>query len=860
MKSKFLTCFLTLAVVWVYSCRLSSEHINPPRAVAGVLDLTAWSFEEDGPVNLSGQYEFYWNQLHPPHKFDDEDPRPKPAFIQVPGLWNGLETGGEVIPGTGYATYRLTVLLKGKHRSLALKVLDMSTACSLFVNRKRVYSAGEVGESPVSSKPQFNPGVIDFQTDESKLELIIQVSNFHHRKGGAWESIFLGTEKQIRNSRETKVTIELFLFGSILIMGLYHLGLFILRRKERSTLFFGIFCLLIALRILTTGERYFLKLFPDFSWAIFVKLEYLSYYLAVIAFAHFFYALFFHRFFKTICLAATILGSIFSALVILLPLKYFSQTLTPYHLLTLSLFIYGIYILLIHSWKKEYDAIIFLGGFIVLISTAINDMLTHENLLQTGNLVPLGLLIFIFSQAFLLSLRFSKAFEMVDIQHRKLRDTNHFIRKQIKQSKQAAKALKASHERFLSVLDSIDADIYVADMSNYEVLFMNQHMKDSFGHDYTGQTCWQAFRNDSKVCGHCTNHKLLNSDGDPSGVHVWDCKNPITGRWYTNYDRAIPWEDITGNTRFVRLQIATDITEKKQAETALQNAKDELEKRVQERTDDILRTNQALRTEIKERIQAQEATVKAKRAEENANRAKSAFLANMSHELRTPLNHILGFTELILDKHFGELNEIQTEYLGDVHLSGEHLLSLINDILDISKIESGKQNLQLVDTNIKSLIQNSLIMIKRKAEQKSIELAVEMDGVPHTIRADERSIKQIMYNLLSNAVKFTPDNGQITIRAQVCPFGDKNRPAQESHRVLGLQISVFDSGIGIEPENLTHIFEPFEQVENSTSRKYQGTGLGLSLSKNLVGLHGGKMWADSDGEGKGSAFHFVIPI
>ncbi len=860
MKSKLLFCVLTLAVVWVYSCRLTSEHINPPQAVAGVLDLTAWNFEEDGPVNLSGQYEFYWNELHPPHKFDDGSPRPKQAFIQVPGLWNGLETGGEIISGTGYATYRLTVLLKGKHRSLALKVLDMSTTCSLFVNRQRMYSAGEVGQNPLSSKPQFNPGVIDFQTDENKLELIIQVSNFHHRKGGIWEPIFLGTEKQIRNSRETKVTIELFLFGSIFIMGLYHFGLFILRRKERSTLFFGIFCLLIALRILTTGERYFLKLFPDFSWEIFVKLEYLSYYLAVIAFVHFFYALFFHRFFKTICLAATILSSVFSALVIVLPLKYFSQTLTPYHLFTLSLFIYGIYILLIYSWKKEYDAIIFLSGFLVLLLTATNDMMRHENLLQTGNLVPLGLLIFIFSQAFLLSLRFSKAFETVDIQRRKLSDTNHFIRKQIKQSKQAAKALKASHERFLTVLDSIDADIYVADMSNYEILFMNQHIKDSFGHDFTGQTCWQVFRNDSKACGHCTNDKLLNSDGDPSGVHVWECGNPITGRWYTNYDRAIPWDDVTGNTRFVRLQIATDITEKKQAETALQNAKDELEKRVQERTDDILRANQALRTEIKERIQAQEAMTKAKRAEETANRAKSAFLANMSHELRTPLNHIIGFTELILDKHFGDLNEIQAEYLGDVHQSSEHLLSLINDILDISKIESGKQKLQLVDTEIKALIQNSLIMIKKKAEQKSIKLAVEMDGVPHIIRADERGIKQIMYNLLSNAVKFTPDNGQITIKAQICPFGDKNRPAQESPRILGLQISVFDSGIGIEPENLALIFKPFEQVENSASRKYQGTGLGLSLSKNLVELHGGKMWTDSDGEGKGSAFHFVIPI
>lgn len=854
-RTRLIACFLILSTLAFCSCTLNSKKKIPPKAVDGILDLSAWDFKNDGSVNLHGEYEFYWKRLFTPQNFVNSSPTRKPDFIKVPGLWNDFESAGEIIPGTGYATYRLIVLLNGKDRSLALKVLDMSTAFTLFVNWNNLYSAGVVGENSQSSKPQFNPRVIDFQTNENQLEIIIQVSNFHHWKGGAWEPIILGTEDQIRNIRERKVSYELFLFGSIFIMAIYHFGLFSLRRKDRSTLYFGIFCLLIALRILTTGERYFLTLFPNLNWEIFVKLEYLSYYLAVLAFVHFFYALFHHRFLKIICLSATVVSAMVSALVIVLPLKDFSQTLTPYHLFTLILFMYGIYILLINSWKREYDAIVFLAGFSILLLSAINDMLRHENLLHTGNFIPLGLFVFIFSQAFLLSLRFSKAFDTVDIQRRKLGITNQVIRKQIRKSKQAEKALKESHERFLTVLDSIDANVYVADMSTHEILFMNRHMKDSFGHDFTGQICWQVIRNDMKACSDCSNEKLLNIEGKPKGVHVWEYRNSVTGRWYLNYDRAIKW----GDDRFVRLQIATDVTERKLAEKTLQKAKDELEKRVRERTADILRANEALSLEIEERKQAQAATRAAQRTAEIASQAKSEFLANMSHELRTPLNHIIGFTELVLDKNFGDLNDIQQEYLGDVHQSSQHLLSLINDILDLSKIESGKLEIKPSDIDIKTLIESSLVMIKEKAMKNSIDLSVEMDGVPHRLKADERAIKQIMYNLLSNAVKFSPAGGRISVKAQACNSNRQDSPELEPAPDLGVQISVCDHGIGIEPQELEHIFNPFEQVENSASRKFQGTGLGLSLSKRLVELHRGKIWAESRGVGKGSTFSFIIP-
>jgi signal transduction histidine kinase len=246
---------------------------------------------------------------------------------------------------------------------------------------------------------------------------------------------------------------------------------------------------------------------------------------------------------------------------------------------------------------------------------------------------------------------------------------------------------------------------------------------------------------------------------------------------------------------------------------------------------------------------------------EAANIAKSDFLANMSHELRTPLNHIIGFTELVVDKQFGDLSKTQEEYLNDVLQSSKHLLSLINEILDLSKVEAGKMALDLSEINVKELLENSLVMIKEKAMKHSIQLSLGVDRVPEVLRGDERKLKQIMYNLLSNAVKFTPDGGSVHLSAErEDGLGKMNDGHEQEGKGSWLQVRVADTGIGLREEDLERIFEPFVQVESSASRRYQGTGLGLPLTKRFVELHGGKIWAESEGEGKGSTFHFVIPV
>lgn len=235
-----------------------------------------------------------------------------------------------------------------------------------------------------------------------------------------------------------------------------------------------------------------------------------------------------------------------------------------------------------------------------------------------------------------------------------------------------------------------------------------------------------------------------------------------------------------------------------------------------------------------------------KRAQSD-NIAKSEFLANMSHELRTPLNAIIGFSEILQEQTFGKINETQSKYVTHVLNSGRHLLQLINEILDLSKVESGRMRLRPGPLTLRQVLATSMMMITEKAKKHRIALHLRIGESlrDKVILADEVKLRQMMFNLVSNAAKFTPDGGSIEVTA-----------SRDDDDVL---IRVSDSGIGLRPEDKERIFTAFEQVESVYTRHQQGTGLGLTLTRNLVELHGGRIWAESDGPGKGSTFAFTLP-
>jgi PAS domain S-box-containing protein len=233
---------------------------------------------------------------------------------------------------------------------------------------------------------------------------------------------------------------------------------------------------------------------------------------------------------------------------------------------------------------------------------------------------------------------------------------------------------------------------------------------------------------------------------------------------------------------------------------------------------------------------------------EAASLAKSEFLANMSHELRTPLNAVIGFSEILEDQWAGKLNDKQLEFVKHIFSSGHHLLQLINDILDLTKVEAGQMDLRVVRVNVADLLEHCLTMIREKAMKHRFVLQSRIDDevVGVEILADEVKLKQVLVNLLTNATKFTPDGGTITLEAR-----------KNGNELL---VSVADTGIGIAPADRQRIFEAFEQVDSSYSRQQEGTGLGLALTRRLLQLHGGRIWLESEGLDRGSCFTFAIPF
>jgi len=290
--------------------------------------------------------------------------------------------------------------------------------------------------------------------------------------------------------------------------------------------------------------------------------------------------------------------------------------------------------------------------------------------------------------------------------------------------------------------------------------------------------------------------------------------------------------------------ISKDITEEKSLRNALHEKNEELnelnlrlEDKVLERTRELEKTNRDLAA---------------------ANQMKARFISNMSHELRTPLNSILGFSEILLDKTFGDLNEKQMRHVSNISTSGKHLLALVNNILDLAKIEAGKIELFYEDFGVSDAVSEVVMVMNSLAVKKSIKIRSEISPEIQNFYADKVKFKQVLYNLVSNAIKFTPEGGEMGVRAGIVKNKDSMIPwALEGQSLL--KVSVWDKGIGIKEEDTYRIFEEFEQADASTSRDYEGTGLGLSLTRKLVELHGGQVELRSV-YGEGSEFVFYLPM
>jgi signal transduction histidine kinase len=363
-------------------------------------------------VPLNGEWQFYWDSfLETPQEISRA--AASSEYIVVPGSWT--EKAGSSLPVRGFAAYRLTLLLDSRARNLALMTGQMGTACSVHLNGERITQAGRPGRSEGDSQPAYQPDLAFIAEPAGIWEIVVRCSNFHHAgKSGFWSSIDLGNAQQMTQKWERLVQMDWFSMGSLLIMGLYHLGLYSLRRSDTSALWFGIFCLLISLRSLCVGTYFLARSFPVEWFWIPAKLDFLSFYIAAPVMIVFLAKIFPDEVKSIWVNAICIIGAVASVFVAAAPQWYYTQTLLAYEII---LVVYGLYaiIAILRALKSgRQGAALFLAGFSVFFATIVNDILAQQLLIQGKEVAGFGLFVFVLCQAFLLSQRYAEAFNKVE--------------------------------------------------------------------------------------------------------------------------------------------------------------------------------------------------------------------------------------------------------------------------------------------------------------------------------------------------------------------------------------------------------------------------------------------------------------
>ncbi len=415
--------------VWTLLCTLflvsCFQETKTYRIEDGVLDLRSAKLDSSFMINLDGPWEFYWKRLLAPEDFRN---KPEPdLFLDVPGSWNGAEIAGQKLGGTGYATYRLRILLPEHSQPLSLKLLDFASSYRFWVNGHYYGGAGEVGTDADSARPSYRTALYDLTASDDEadsIDLIIQVANFHHRKGGIWEPVKFGTYEAIHSYREYMLIFEGFLAGALMIMGLYHIGLYVLRRKDRSTLWFGLFCLDIALRTTVTGERILHGVVPHDFWEALLKVEYMSMSAGLPLFLLFIRSLYPNEVPLRPVQLLIGAGLLLMLLVLVTPGQVYTYTADVHQLVIAAGVLLCIYSLLRAVYRRRDGAAVVSLTSLVFVLTVVNDILYNQQLIFTFQMVGFGLFIFIFSQSFILSVKFSKAFSTIEAMSENLQRYN----------------------------------------------------------------------------------------------------------------------------------------------------------------------------------------------------------------------------------------------------------------------------------------------------------------------------------------------------------------------------------------------------------------------------------------------------
>ena len=604
-----------IALFWLVclpACHMDRDRSNAPLAVQGVMDLTHWNFGTDGPIDLSGQWEFHWSRFLPPGEKENAGAASPPDYIPVPGAWNGRSVSGQKIPGEGFATYRLNIRLARNTGPLALKVLDAATSLALFVDGRLLSSAGRPAESKEKTRPGYKPEIVVLDSRGDEIEITIHVANFYHWQGGLWLPIKLGRPGDLEVIEETRLETSHLLFASILIIGLYHICLFLFRRQDRSPLFLALFCLLMAFRALGTGERYIIHVFPGLDWEILLKSIYIDLYLAVPCFAYYLKSVFPRQISHKVITVVACVGGGLSAVVLVTPSPVYTLTMPGFQVVTILVMLYGLFAVIWAVSRREPGAVNFLIGYLALIVTGLNDILYTRQMIDSILLAPLGLLFFIFTQAIILAKRFSSAFSLAESQAEHIKMANAAYRREIEERLKVEQALMDSQKKYRLLADNVTDNIFIIGIPDFRFQYISPSVEKILGYsaeealdlNLEAIVTVESLARAMNVLNEALSDTADGAEIKSYTLELEEIRKDGTTVWVEIIASLLLSDD--GKPNGI-LGVSRDITDRKKAQEELVRYRERLEVLVQERTAQLTQTNEQLKQEIAERQRVEDA-------------------------------------------------------------------------------------------------------------------------------------------------------------------------------------------------------------------------------------------------------------
>ena len=801
-----------MAILWLSGAVVDAAARPPPVVAAGRIDLYAWTPAADGPVALTGQWDFVWGRHLAPAAFGEGRVPAEAAFMKVPGAWNRHPVGGTRLPGQGAATYHLRVRLPPDPGPLALKILDMATACRLYANGRLVHQAGTPGLTKAATIPGYAPGIVSLPAVSGTLDIVCHVSNFHHWQGGAWEPILLGAPAPLHDRREQDLTLNFMIFGGLLIMGLYHMGLFCFRPVDRNPLLFGIFCLLIAVRSATTGERYLVQLWPHLSWTVMLQAVYLSFYACVPVFTYYVYGLFPRDVSVWSARIMAGLAAFFSLGAVLLPPALFTAGMPVYQGATLVVLAYGVATLVAAARRRRENALVFLAGFLILFLSTGNDILYSRQVIHSAYVAPYGLFLFIFVQTILLARRFSRAFGTVERQHQALQENKAAIEREIQEHKETSRALARSEKHYRTLFEG-----------SMEALSLSHQ-----GRIRDVNPAWLALHEYTR------RNAVLGRDV-LSFIHP-DDQHMLGERrrsWPHHQARVYRLRDLRSDGSVVPVEVYSSGIALEEGLFVLATVRD-ISAQVQMEKD---RAVLAARLQRAEKMEA-----------------LGTLAGGVAHDLNNVLAGVVSYPDLILMDL--PLDSPLRRPLATIRKAGQKAAAIVDDLLSLTR-----RNISLhKPVNLNEVITDYLEspdFIRLTDSHAAVTVQVDLAPALWPIQGSAVHLAKMVMNLVINAVEAMPAGGHLviaTVNVRDDPgFGIAEKSVR---RPCVVRLRVSDQGTGIRAEDRERIYEPFF-TRKAMGRS--GTGLGMTVVWGTVQDHQGSIEVHSQ-PGDGTTFTIDFPV